>query len=98
MERTKKTEYMVKSRSNSSVFSTKPSKKYLWFEVLGDVDTGIRVRIPLPYPPFDDEYSKEISKILWELEESDVVSAVLQREDSSDLWKPVELEYYNQVD
>lgn len=94
MERTEESQFLIKEPDNSSVFSSSVNK-HLWFEVIEGEDEGIRVRVPLP--PISGEYDGQTAKTLKELQEGDVVTAVLERNGSSDSWTPISLTFEQNI-
>jgi hypothetical protein len=88
MERTGKSQFIVHTPDNSSVFSSS-SSTHLWFEVLEGEDQGKRVRVPLP--PYGSYYEDEpeIAKVLLDLNDGEFVTAILERSSKSDLWHPI---------
>lgn len=71
-----------------SIWNGSTNHTHIWFEVLTGDDMGIRVGVPL----FASRYSAEMEERVQSLNEGDIVEAVLQREDSSDTWRPTKIE------
>jgi len=93
MERTKKSKFLVKREDNSSVFSS-PSLNHWWFKAI-ETQHENSVRIPLIPTEYDDD---EMYDRLRSLSHGDVVEAVLEREDETEPWKPIELEKVTHFD
>jgi len=87
MKKTKSMQYRV-VEPGSSVWNGKTHHNHIWFEILTGEQTGHRISIPL----YDKRYSDEIKSKVHSLQESDIVQAILEKEDSSDCWRPTSLE------
>lgn len=94
MERTEESQFLIQEPDNSSIFSSSVNK-HLWFEVIGGEDEGIRVCVPLP--PFESTYDNAVSNTLQDLQDGDIVTAVLEREEDSDSWTPISLTFEQNI-
>lgn len=93
MVRKEKSRFLVKREDNSSVFSS-PSLNHWWFKAI-ETKYENSVRIPLIRTEYEDE---EMYEKLRSLSHGDIVEAVLEREDETEPWKPVELEQVSHLD
>lgn len=87
MVRTREAVFLVLEPDSSSAFSSGRSS-YVWFQVVEGEDAGKRVRVPL----WDESYTEEVERVLATVSEESYVRGELEREDKSELWKPVSLE------
>jgi len=65
------------------------SHNHVWFEILEGPDTGLRCSIPSHRHEYDDD---ELARKITKLSVGDIVKTVLQKENSSDSWKPKKID------
>lgn len=86
MERTQEEQFLVKKPSSHSVFNS--TSTHFWFKILEGPDSGKKLSIPAHPELYSNS---DLSETISELTGGEIVEGVLERDDSTDNWKPIEL-------